>query len=167
VDVQDDGTIFIAATSGEGGTGARKFIETLTREVTVGEVLKVKVVKTTAFGAFAEIVPGKEGLIHISELAWEHVRQTEDVVKVGDELEVKVVEPADDGKLRLSRKVLLPRPPRPGGGDRPDRPERESSGRSRPPRHSGSGRPPRDDSDRPGGKVYLREPRPRKPDENA
>jgi len=156
IDVQDDGTVFIAASNEEGASGARKFIENLTREITVGEVLPAKVVKTTPFGAFAEIAPGKEGLIHISELAWEHVRQTEDVVKVGDELEVKVIEPAEDGKLRLSRKALLPRPPRPAGGE--DRREREGGHRP-PPRRPGG--PARDPGDGAAGKVYLREPRDR------
>jgi polyribonucleotide nucleotidyltransferase len=156
IDIQDDGTVLIAAINEEGGAGARKFIENLTREIEPGEVFTARVVKTTPFGAFAEVAPGKEGLIHISELAWEHVRQTEDVVKVGDEVEVKVIEPGDDGKIRLSRKVLLPRPPRPAGGD--ERPGRDSD--RRPPGRSGGG-PPRDSDDRTPGKVYLREPRDR------
>ncbi|MBM3501533.1 MAG: polyribonucleotide nucleotidyltransferase, partial [Armatimonadetes bacterium] len=112
VDIQDDGTVFIAATDEAGASGAREFINNLTRELEVGEEFTVKVTKTAPFGAFGEIAPGKEGLIHISELAWEHVRETEDVVKVGDEVRVKVIEVNDDGKIRLSRKALLPRPPR-------------------------------------------------------
>jgi len=62
------------------------------------------------FGAFVEILPGREGLLHISHLAWEHVDKTEDVAKVGDEVKVKVIEVDPEGKIRLSRKELLPRP---------------------------------------------------------
>jgi polyribonucleotide nucleotidyltransferase len=168
VDIQDDGTVFIAATDEAGASGARQFISNLTRDLEVGEELDVKVTKTTTFGAFAEIAPGKEGLIHISELAWEHVRETEDVVKPGDQLRVKVIEVGDDGKIRLSRKALLDRPPgagkgpeggRPGGGGGGGR-DRGRGGPSRPPRRSGGGRSGDDDRE-PGQNVYLREPRQR------
>jgi polyribonucleotide nucleotidyltransferase len=169
VDIQDDGTVFIAATDEVGATGARDFISALTREVEVGEEMTAKVTKTAPFGAFAEIAPGKEGLIHISELAWEHVRETEDVVKVGDEVRVRVIEVGDDGKIRLSRKALLERPPRDesGGDDRPRGGGGRSGGRSDhrrdrsgPPR-SRSDRPSRESSDRsePGLNSYLREPK--------
>jgi polyribonucleotide nucleotidyltransferase len=174
IDIQDDGTVFIAATDEPGATGAREFINNLTRELEVGEELNVKVTKTAPFGAFAEIAPGKEGLIHISELAWEHVRETEDVVKVGDELRVKVIEVSDDGKIRLSRKALLDRPPR-SESDGDDRPRgggggRPGGGRGGDHRRDRSG-PPRSRSDRPsrdrdsgdrsdgGVNAYLREPR--------
>jgi polyribonucleotide nucleotidyltransferase len=168
IDIQDDGTIYIAATNEEGATGARQFIESMTREIEVGEVINARVTKTTPFGAFAEVAPGKEGLIHISELAWEHVRDTEDVVNVGDMVEVKVLEPTEDGKLRLSRKALLPRPPRPTGGEgggRPERPERVGGRPSgpRPPRRSGG--PPRSQEERLPGNAHFREPRHRDGDE--
>jgi len=177
IDIQDDGTVFIAATDEAGGSGAREFISSLTREVEVGEEMNAKVTKTAPFGAFAEIAPGKEGLIHISELAWEHVRETEDVVKVGDELRVKVIEVGDDGKIRLSRKALLDRPPRsesdrderprgggggggrPGGrsGDRSGDRRRDHSGPSRP----RSGAPSRESSEGSDSALnaYLREPK--------
>jgi len=177
IDIQDDGTVFIAATDEAGASGAREFISSLTREVEVGEEMNAKVTKTAPFGAFAEIAPGKEGLIHISELAWEHVRETEDVVKVGDELRVKVIEVGDDGKIRLSRKALLDRPPRsesdrderprgggggggrPGGrgGDRSGDRRRDHSGPSRP----RSGAPSRESSEGSDSALnaYLREPK--------
>lgn len=111
IDIQDDGAIFIAASDEAGARGAREFIANLTRDLAVGDELTVRITRTTPFGAFAEIAPGKEGLIHISELAWEHVKETQDVVKVGDEVLVKVIELGEDGKVRLSRKALLA-PPR-------------------------------------------------------
>ncbi len=157
IDIQDDGTIFIAAHDEEGAAGARHMIEELTREIEPGQELSAKIVKTTAFGAFAEVGPGKEGLIHISELAWEDVRRTEDVVKVGDEVRVKVLEPREDGKIRLSMKALLPRPAHVGSGGR------GSGGRGsrpRPPRRDRSGGSRQsEERDAPGGNVYLREPR--------
>ena len=144
IDIEDDGTIFLAAQDEPGATGARKFIEDLTREVEVGEEFDATITKTAPFGAFAEIAPGKEGLIHISELAWEHVRETEDVVKLGDELRVKVIEVSDDGKIRISRKALMPRPE--GMPERDDRGGRGGGGR-------GGGRPSggRGGGGRPGG----------------
>ena len=164
VDIQDDGIIFIAASTEEGATGARQMIEELTRDIEPGQELDAKIVKTTAFGAFAEVAPGKEGLIHISELAWEDVRRTEDVVKVGDEVRVKVLEPREDGKIRLSMKALLPRPPgggrdrRGGGGGGGGR----GSSRPRPPRREPRSAPQDTDAPgTPGSNAYLREPRKR------
>jgi polyribonucleotide nucleotidyltransferase len=110
IDVEDDGTVFVTARDSEGGQRARQIIESMTKEVEVGEVYVGKVVKTTPFGAFVEILPGQEGLVHISQLAWEHVEKTEDVLRAGDEVQVKVIEKGDDGKIRLSRKALLDQP---------------------------------------------------------
>ncbi len=110
IDVQDDGTVYVFGADGEKVEQAKKVIEDLTREVQVGEVFTGRVVSVMPFGAFVEILPGREGLLHISHLAWEHVDKTEDVAKVGDEVKVKVIEVDPEGKIRLSRKELLPRP---------------------------------------------------------
>ena len=128
IDIEDDGTVLIFGTNAEGVEAARNAINDLTRVVEVGEVFEGTVVTTVDFGAFVEILPGREGLVHISHLSWEHVKKTEDVVKVGDKIQVKVIEVDDEGKIRLSRKELLPKPanyvaPEPrGGGDRGGRP---------------------------------------------
>ncbi len=103
IDIEDDGTIFILSEDQEGGEEAREMIEELTREVKVGEIYSGKVKKIVNFGAFAEIVPGREGLIHISELADYHVDKVEDILEVGDEVPVKVTEIDDQDRLNLSR----------------------------------------------------------------
>ncbi|MBC7288776.1 MAG: polyribonucleotide nucleotidyltransferase [Armatimonadetes bacterium] len=112
IDIRDDGTVYVFGAEGEMVERARDAIIDLTREVEVGEVFTGRVISTTPFGAFVEILPGREGLLHISNLAWEHVERTEDVVKPGDTVQVKVVEVDPEGRIRLSRKDLLPRPPR-------------------------------------------------------
>lgn len=112
IDVQDDGTVYIFGNDGELVQKARDTIEDMTRDIEVGEVFTGRVISVMPFGAFVEIMPGREGLLHISELAWEHVDKTEDVVNVGDMVQVKVVSIDDDGRIRLSRKELLPRPER-------------------------------------------------------
>ncbi len=108
IDIDDDGKVFIASTEGEGGQKAVKLIESYTKEVEVGETYLGVVKRVMNFGAFAEILPGKEGLIHISQLAPERVKQVEDVVNVGDEVLVKVVEIDRQGRINLSRKAALP-----------------------------------------------------------
>lgn len=108
IDVEDDGRIFIASTNEEAGKRAQEMIANLIRDVEVGQVYKGKVRRTTNFGAFVEILPGKEGLVHISELARERVGRVEDVVNVGDEVLVKVTEIDKLGRINLSRKELLP-----------------------------------------------------------
>lgn len=118
IDIEDDGTVFIFGTDGEKAEQAYEYIREMTREIAIGEVFTGKVVSTTSFGAFVEIVPGREGLIHISHLAWEHVNRTEDVLKSGDEVKVKVIDIDDQGKIRLSRKELLPRSDNRSGSDR-------------------------------------------------
>jgi polyribonucleotide nucleotidyltransferase len=107
VDIEQDGRVFIAATDGAGGAGALKVIEDLTRDIKIGETYVGKVVRTTPFGAFVELMPGRDGLIHISQLAREHVDKVEDVVNVGDEVMVKVIDIDPQGKVRLTRKGLL------------------------------------------------------------
>lgn len=108
IDIEDDGHITITAADEESGKEAIKMIEYIVMEPEVGEVYLGKVARIMNFGAFAEFANGKEGLIHISQLAHERVNKVEDVVKVGDEVMVKVIEIDDKGRINLSRKALLP-----------------------------------------------------------
>ncbi|AOY77269.1 polyribonucleotide nucleotidyltransferase [Clostridium formicaceticum] len=110
IDIENDGTIYIVSENRESGEKALKTIENIVKEPEIGEVYKGKVVKITNFGAFVEILPGKEGLVHISNLAHERVNKVEDVLAVGQELEVKVMEIDQQGKVNLSHKALLPKP---------------------------------------------------------
>jgi polyribonucleotide nucleotidyltransferase len=107
IDIEDDGTIFIASTDGVGYKAARERIERLTEEVEVGRIYTGKVVRTTDFGAFVEILPGTDGLVHISQLDTNHVNNVTDVVKQGDEITVMVTNVDNQGKIRLSRQALL------------------------------------------------------------
>ena len=106
VDIEDDGTVFVAAEDQESGQEAKRIIERLTEEVEVGNMYMGEVKKTVDFGAFVEILPGKEGLVHISELADHHVKNTEDILKEGDEVLVKVIDINDRG-ISLSRKEAV------------------------------------------------------------
>ena len=107
VSIDDDGVVTIAAVGGEAGQKAREMVEALVQEPEVGKTYTGKVKTTTAFGAFVEILPGVEGLIHISELQHGRTERTEDVVKKGDVVTVKLLEVDDRGRMRLSRKALL------------------------------------------------------------
>ena len=107
IDIKEDGTVFVSSTDHEGVTKALKIIEALTKEFKAGEVYLGKVTKITTFGAFVEILPGKEGLVHISKLAKERVNKVEDVVSIGDEILVKVTEVDGQGRINLSRKDAL------------------------------------------------------------
>ncbi|MFJ5622067.1 polyribonucleotide nucleotidyltransferase [Peribacillus loiseleuriae] len=107
IDIEQDGTVFIASTNEEMNQKAKKIIEDIVREVVVGEVYLGKVKRIEKFGAFVEIFNGKDGLVHISELAEERVGKVEDVVKIGDELSVKVVEIDKQGRVNLSHKAIL------------------------------------------------------------
>ena len=107
IDIEDDGKVFIAAVDREAGQKAVHIIEGLVRSVEVGTVYNGKVTRMMTFGVFVEILPGKEGLVHISQLALERVNKVEDVVKVGDEITVKVTEIDRQGRINLSRKELL------------------------------------------------------------
>lgn len=109
IDIENDGTIFIAALTQEAGERALKIIDNIVRDVEVGDTFKAKVIKIMNFGAFVEMLPGKEGLVHISNIAHERVNKVEDVLAVGDEIEVKVMEIDQQGKINLSRKALLPK----------------------------------------------------------
>ena len=107
IDVENDGTIIIGSISEEGAQKAIKIIEDLTRDVEVGTVYTGKVTRVISIGAFVEILPGKEGMVHISELADYRVPSVEDVVKVGDEIMVVVTEIDRMGRINLSRRAVL------------------------------------------------------------
>ncbi len=109
IDIEDDGRIFIAAVEPGAGEKAMQIISDIVKEVEVGEVYEGKVTRIMKFGAFVELIKGKEGLVHISQLENHRVNKVEDVVKVGDKIKVKVIEIDDQGRINLSRKVLLPR----------------------------------------------------------
>ena len=109
INVEDDGTVQIAAVSGDSSRKAVQWIESLTREVEVGGLYLGKVTRIMGFGCFVEILPGKEGLIRIGELADYHVPTVEDVVSVGDEVMVVVVEIDRQGRINLSRKAAMQR----------------------------------------------------------
>ncbi len=104
IDIEDDGTIFILADDQKSGQRAKEMIEDLTREVEVGEVYNGKVVKLMNFGAFVEILPGKEGLVHISKIADRHIDKVSDVLSVGDEIKVKVIKIDNKDRINLSMK---------------------------------------------------------------
>jgi polyribonucleotide nucleotidyltransferase len=106
IDIEDDGTVFVAADDQESGQEAKRIIERLTEDVEVGNMYMGEVKKTVDFGAFVETLPGKEGLVHISELADRHVKNTEDILKQGEEVLVKVIDINDRG-VSLSRKEAL------------------------------------------------------------
>ncbi|MGM9581418.1 MAG: polyribonucleotide nucleotidyltransferase [Anaerovibrio sp.] len=107
IDIDDDGTVRISATSVEASAAAVAAIEEIVREVEVGQIYKGKVTRLMAFGAFVELLPGREGLCHISQLDKKRVEKVEDYVNVGDELEVKVTEIDQKGRVNVSHKVLL------------------------------------------------------------
>lgn len=107
IDIEQDGTIFIASANQEMNQKAKKIIEDIVREVEVGQMYLGKVKRIEKFGAFVEIFAGKDGLVHISELAEERVGKVEDVVAIGDEILVKVTEIDKQGRVNLSRKVVL------------------------------------------------------------
>jgi len=106
IEIDDEGIVKIAATSAEDGAAAEQAVLEITREPEVGAIYEGKVVKTTDFGAFVQIMPGTDGLVHISQLANHRVNKVTDVVKEGDMLKVKVLEIGRDGKIRLSHKAV-------------------------------------------------------------
>jgi polyribonucleotide nucleotidyltransferase len=107
VSVEDDGTVKIYCNSGPGLERALEMIKALTKEIEIGETYNARVVSTKDFGAFVECLPGKEGLVHISELADFRVKQTEDVVKQGDYIWVKCIGIDQKGRIKLSRKAAM------------------------------------------------------------
>ncbi len=143
IDIEDDGTVTVASVDVEGAEKALEMINQIIAEVEVGKIYKGRVTRLMNFGAFVEVLPGKEGLVHISALAPHHVKSVEDVVKVGDEIQVKCVEIDNQNRVNLS-KVAAERELGliPDTGEPPKRP------------HSGGRRGPRDSS--------KRRPRPRR-----
>jgi polyribonucleotide nucleotidyltransferase len=109
ISVEDTGIVTIAAVGGEAGDRAKEMVMAITAEPEVGKIYEGPVKSTTPFGAFVEIIPGVEGLLHISELQHGRVEKTEDVVKKGDIVKVKLLEVDDRGRMKLSRKALLPK----------------------------------------------------------
>lgn len=147
IDIEEDGTVFIASADGEASERAIQMVAQLTEEAEVGKIYTGKVVRTTDFGAFVEILPGTDGMVHISQLADYRVPSVEDVVRVGDEIMVMVIDIDSDGKIRLSRQAVLegwtaeearerdqrrPAGGRSGRGNDRSRGGRDRGGRSRP-----------------------------------
>ncbi|MBV6403206.1 MAG: Polyribonucleotide nucleotidyltransferase [Anaerolineales bacterium] len=141
IDIEEDGTVYIASTDGVGAKIAQERIAGLGEEAVVGNIYTGKVVRIADFGAFVEILPGMDGLVHISQLASERVNKVEDVVGMGEEITVMVTDIDGQGKIRLSRQAVLEGwtaeearekdgPRRSGGGGRPGGPS-SGSGRGR------------------------------------
>ena len=133
IDIEQDGRVFIAAPDQTAGEQALKVIADITRDLTVGEIYTGRVVRIVPFGAFVELLPGRDGLLHISQIARERIERVEDVLRMGDEVQVKVIEIDPQGKVRLSRKDLL------GSSEGGEEPQSERPPSSRPPGR----RPPR------------------------
>ena len=112
-EVDDFGIIDIVTTDKESSEAAKARIKAITAVPEVGEVYLGTVKNITNFGAFIEIIPNKEGLLHISEIDWKHIKDVESVLKTGDKVKVKLIDiDSKTGKLKLSRKVLIPKPER-------------------------------------------------------
>jgi polyribonucleotide nucleotidyltransferase len=107
IDIEDDGTVLIASNDAAAAQKAISIVEGIVEEAEVGKVYKGKVVRITDFGAFIEILPGTDGLLHISQIDHKRIEKVTDVLKEGDELDVKVIEIDKLGRIRLSRKELL------------------------------------------------------------
>ena len=108
IDLEDDGRVFITSPDKEASDRAKAAIDAIVKDIEVGAVYLGKVVRIMNFGAFVELAPGKDGLVHISKLANEHVNKVEDVVNIGDEILVRVTEIDKQGRVNLTRKGLLP-----------------------------------------------------------
>src|SRR5438552_4940937 len=131
IDIDDDGTVYIAHSEAAGADAARLRVEAITEEVRVGKVYEGRVTSVKDFGAFIEILPGRDGLCHISELDDKFVGKVEEVCKVGDIMQVKVISIDDQDRVKLSRKALLrEQNPRPEGAAAPagEQPRREERG---------------------------------------
>mgnify|MGYP001104471160 FL=1 len=146
IDVKNDGRVMIGSPSEEATRKAVKMVEDLTREAKVGELYTGKVTRIYDFGAMVEILPGKEGLVHISELADHRVPTVQDEVQIGDEVTVKVIEIDSLGRINLSRRAAF------AGASDTVEPRRSGPPPSRPPRQGPPSRPPRPrPQDRPRG----------------
>jgi polyribonucleotide nucleotidyltransferase len=155
IDIGEDGTITIASTDGEKAEFAKKRIAEITAEAEIGKVYEGPITKILDFGALVNILPGKDGLLHISQIAHQRVEAVTDFLKEGQIVKVKVMETDEKGRIKLSMKALIERPegmeeerferPRREYGDRPDRGPRGDRG-DRPPRRERSERPERSDA---------------------
>ena len=152
IDVEDDGTVNVASSDPEAVKRALEIIKGLTAEPEVGAIYKGTVKRVTDFGAFVEILPNTDGLLHISEMAHHRVERVEDVMKEGDTFEVKVVSVDREGKIRLSRREILPLPEGEEGERAAERLAQARDG----------GPPPRRDGPREGGGGRDRGPRERR-----
>ncbi|MDQ7824307.1 MAG: polyribonucleotide nucleotidyltransferase [Candidatus Eremiobacteraeota bacterium] len=147
IDIEDDGRVFIAAVNPESGNAARKWIEDLTRDIEIGEIYLGRVSRIMNFGAFVEFLPGKEGLVHISQLSYRRIPRVEDAVKIGDEITVKVIEIDDQGRINLTARGLSANPEENIPPDNLEEgPPRRDRGPSRPRGDRDRGRPPRRDN---------------------
>jgi polyribonucleotide nucleotidyltransferase len=147
VDVNDDGTVAVASADSEAVKRAIQIIEGLTAEPEVGRIYKGTIKRLVDFGAFVEILPNNEALLHVSEIAHERIENPADILKEGDEIEVKVISVERDGKVRLTRRELVPFPEGPEGEAAKERIVRAREQGGGPPRGGGGGR----DRDRGGG----------------
>jgi polyribonucleotide nucleotidyltransferase len=129
IDIEDDGTVNIFSVSAEGMKIARDAITGMTAEAEIGKIYRGKVVTIKEFGAFVEFLPGKDGLVHISELANFRVKKTEDIVKMGDEIMVKCLGVDEKGRVRLSRKAAMADRDKEMGGDGQSREENRGENR--------------------------------------
>ena len=150
IDIEDDGTVYIASVDGAAAENARNLVEAMTAEVKVGRIYQGKVVSIKEFGAFVEIAPETDGLVHVSELSDKYVDSVEDVIKMGDEVRVKVILIDDQGRIKLSRKAAMKEEglsdPEPAGA--PAGPQGDDAGNP----EGGSGGERRDDGGGRGGR---------------
>ena len=156
INIDDDGMVSITGPDEEKVNEARKMVDDLTREVQVGEIFEGTVQRIMDFGAFVEILPGKEGMVHVSELSYTFVAKPTDVVNIGDKIKVKVIEIDQMGRINLSKKALE-KPPE-GYQERPREDRDRPSGPPRP-----GGRPPFRSGFGGGGSSYRRGPSSRRP----
>jgi polyribonucleotide nucleotidyltransferase len=110
IEISDDGTVSIACVSSEGGQAAKKRIEDITADVEVGRIYDGTVLKLLDFGAIVQLLPGKDGLLHISQIANERVNNVSDYLKEGQQVKVKVLEADEKGRVRLSMKAVKAEP---------------------------------------------------------
>ncbi|MEA3402814.1 MAG: polyribonucleotide nucleotidyltransferase [Armatimonadota bacterium] len=162
IDVEDDGVVKIFGENAENVEKVKAAIHDLTREVEVGEVFTGKVVTITDFGAFVEVLPGRDGLLHISDIEHQRTNKVEDVLSLGDEVTVKVTEVESDDKIRLSRKALLDRGGgnggrKGGGGGGKSRDKRGGKSRSKQQDSKQREKPQNSDSEGPASGAYFRD----------
>ena len=110
IDIEEDGSVYVLGTDEEMINKAIKTIESIAKEIEVGEIYNAKVVRLEKYGAFVQLLPGKDALLHVTEISYEYIKNVEDVLHLGDEVMVKVIGIDDTGKVKVSRKALLPPP---------------------------------------------------------